>query len=161
MQHRVRVERVRVVTAVICGLALWAGSALAAGKDDSAGACFKAGFEANDADAVAACYTEDAIIWFPGGPKAEGRAAIREGFAHYLEGFTVKDVQMQQIGHQDVDNLRTAWGTYAIRSVNKASGVESTERGRFTDVQKKVGGRWLYFVDHPSIEPPAEAPAKP
>ena len=148
--------------AVICGLALWAGSALAAGKETSAGECFTAGFEANNPDAVAACYTEDAIIWFPGGSKAEGRAAIREGFAHYLGAFTVKDVQMTEIGGRAIDDLRTAWGTYAIVSVDKASGVESTERGRFTDVQKKVGGRWLYLVDHPSFDPPPAAkPSQP
>jgi len=101
------------------------------------------------------CYSDPR---FPGGPKAEGRAAIREGFAHYLGGFTVKEMQMTELGQQNIDDLRTVWGTYALRAVDKASGVESIERSRFTDVQKKVGGRWLYFVDHPSLDPPAAAP---
>ena len=47
-----------------------------AGAEPSAGECFKAGFESNNAEAVAACYAEDAIIWFTGGSKAEGRDAI-------------------------------------------------------------------------------------
>ena len=155
MQHRHRVG-----SALICGLALCAGAALAAGKDMSAGECFKAGFEANDAAATAACYAEDAIIWFPGGSKAEGRAAIQAGFAHFMGGFTVTSVQMTEIGHEGIDDVRVAWGTYAIRAIDKATGVESTDNGRFTDVQKKIGGRWLYVVDHPSSDPPA-APAKP
>jgi ketosteroid isomerase-like protein len=154
MQHRHRVGR-----AVICGLALWAGSAVAADKEAFAGDCFKAGFEANDADAVAACYAEDAIIWFPGGSMAQGRAAIREGFAHFLGGFTVKSVQMTEIGHESAGDVHVAWGTYAIRAADKASGAEFTQKGRFTDVQKKVGERWLYVVDHPSDDPPAQADA--
>lgn len=155
MQHRYRVGK-----AVICGLALWAGAAVAADKAPSAGDCFKAGFESNDADKVAACYAEDAIIWFPGGPMAKGRTAIRDGFAHFLGGFTVKGVQMTEIGHEGVGDARVAWGTYAIRAVEKASGAEFTQAGRFTDVQKKIDGRWLYVVDHPSDDPPA-TPAAP
>lgn len=140
-----------------CGLALVAGGALAAQPAGSAGECFEVAFEANDADAVAACYAEDAIIWFPGGSMAKGRPAIREGFAHFLGMVTIKDVELTTIGHESAGNTRIAWGTYAIRAVDKASKVESTQRGRFTDVQKKINGRWLYTVDHPSDDPP---PAK-
>lgn len=156
MQHRHRVG-----SAVICALALWAGAAIAAENAPSAAECFKAGFEANDAEAVTACYVEDAIIWFPGGPKAQGLVAIRDGFAHFLGGFTVKQVDMTEIGHESLGDTRVAWGTYAIRAVDKASGAEFTQTGRFTDVQKKVDGRWLYLVDHPSDDPPAAAAAKP
>ena len=154
MQHRHRVGK-----AVVCGLALWAGSAIAFDKELSAEDCFKAAFESNNADAVAACYAQDAIIWFPGGSKAEGRAAIRDGFAHFLGGFTVKSVQMTPIGHQSVDDLHVGWGTYAIRAVDKASGAEFTQNGRYTDLQKKIDGRWLYVVDHPSDDPPAKPDA--
>jgi hypothetical protein len=41
--------------------------------------------------------------------------------------------------------------------VDKATGAESVERGRYTDVQKKIDGRWLYIVDHPSDDPAAPA----
>ena len=91
---------------------------------------------------------------------AKGRTAIRDGFAHFLGGFTVKGVQMTEIGHEGVGDARVAWGTYAIRAVEKASGAEFTQAGRFTDVQKKIDGRWLYVVDHPSDDPPA-TPAAP
>jgi uncharacterized protein (TIGR02246 family) len=137
---------------------LAAGTATAAGPARSAGDCFTAAFEANDADAVAACYADDAIIWFPGGPMAKGRDAIRDGFAHYLGTMTVTDVELSTIGHETAGNTRIAWGTYVIRTIDKATKVASTQRGRFTDVQKKIGGRWLYTVDHPSDDPPPPAP---
>ena len=52
---------------------------------------------------------------------------------------------------------RTAWGTYEMRMVDKASGAEVVTTGRFTDVSKRIDGRWLYVVDHPSDDPPPPA----
>lgn len=132
---------------------LYGGAAAAADTMPSAGDCFVAGLEANDATSVAECYADDAIIWFPGGSMAKGRAAIREGFAHFLGGFMVKDAQMSTIGQEELGDTRVVWGTYAIRLVNKSTQAESLQQGRFTDVQKKIDGRWLYTVDHPSDDP--------
>lgn len=141
---------------LLCSMAMWSSAAVAADAP-SAGACFVAAFKANDADAVAACYAEDAIIWFPGGPMAQGRAAIRDGFAHYLSEFEVTDASLAQMGESASGDTRTAWGTYAITSVHKATQKQSVQRGRFVDVQRLVDGKWLYIVDHPSDDPPAAA----
>lgn len=121
----------------------------------SAGDCFVAAFKANDPEGVAACYVEDGIIWFPSGSMAQGREAIRDGFAHYFGEFEVKDVSLTQIGETGTDDTRTAWGTYTIISVHKATQKEMVENGRFVDVQKLVDGKWLYVVDHPSGDPQA------
>jgi uncharacterized protein (TIGR02246 family) len=138
---------------LLCGSALAGGLATAAKPEASAGDCFTAGFKAGNADAVAACYAEDAVIWFPGGTMAKGRTAIRDGFAHFFSGVTVKGVEMTAMGHESLDDAKVSWGTYAIRTVDKATQVETLTRGRFTDVQKKIDGRWLYTVDHPSDDP--------
>ena len=90
---------------------------------------------------------------------AKGRAAIREGFAGYLSAVTVKDVVLSPMGHEDLGNAKVTWGTYAIHLVDKATGAESVENGRYTDVQKRINGRWLYIVDHPSNDPPAAGDA--
>ena len=140
-------------TMLLCGVALATGMAVAQEPAASAGACFVAGFESGDADAVAACYAEDAVMWFPGGSMAKGRAAIRDGFAHFLAGVTIKDVQMTAIEEETMGDTRVAWGTYAISMVDKATQVESVQRGRYTDVQRKIDGQWLYVVDHPSDDP--------
>lgn len=144
----------RFATALLCGGALAAGGAVAAAEPgQSAGDCFVAAFKAGNADAVAACYAEDALMWFPGGPLATGRAAIRDGFAQYLAGVTVKDVELKELGRHATSDTVAAWGTYAFRTVDKATQAETLHRGRFTDVQKKIDGRWLYIVDHPSDDP--------
>lgn len=137
---------------LLCGL-MTTGGAMAA-DPPPAGDCFVVAFRANDADAVAACYAEDGIIWFPGGSMAHGRAAIRDGFAHYFEGFQIKDVSLAQMGESATGDARTTWGTYTITSIDKATQKESVEHGRYVDVQKLIDGKWLYIVDHPSNDPP-------
>ena len=37
------------------------------------------------------------------------------------------------------------------------SPMNAIGRNRYTDVQKKIDGRWQYIVDHPSDEPAAPA----
>ena len=141
---------------VFCGLALGvSGPAVSVEAGMSAGDCFAAAFKQGNAEGVAACYAEDAVLWFPGGPMARGRAAIRDGFAGYFQDVTIKDIAMTTLGEQAVGDARASWGTYAITMVNKATGAETVEHGRYTDVSKLIGGRWVYVVDHPSDDPPA------
>ena len=151
-------QHVRIAS-LVCGMWLLAGAAMAADEGPSAGECFTTAFKAGDAEAVAACYAEDGIIWFPGGPMAQGRPAIRDGFAHFfseVSGKTIKDVVLTELGHvMGEGDTRTAWGTYEIRMVDKATGAEVVQRGRYTDVSKRIDGRWLYLVDHPSDDPAA------
>jgi ketosteroid isomerase-like protein len=134
-----------------------AGSATAQGSGPSAQECFTPAFKSGDADAIAACYADDAIIWFPGGPMAKGRVAIRDGFAGYFAKNTIVDLTLTPLGQERMGNTMASWGMYSIRRVDKATGAASTETGRYTDVSKAIGGRWLYVVDHVSDDPPAEA----
>ena len=129
------------------------GIAAAAEAPASAADCFLPGFKAGDADALAACYAEDAVTWFPGGPMAKGRAAIRDGFAGYFANVTVKDAELTPIGEETVGDTKVSWGTYAMRLVDKATQAESLQRGRYTDFSKRIDGRWLYIVDHASDDP--------
>ncbi|MDQ3038943.1 MAG: nuclear transport factor 2 family protein [Pseudomonadota bacterium] len=145
----------RIRATILLASLAWmvSGMAVAAEEAPSASDCFVVGFKAGNADAVAACYAEDAVMWFPGGPITTGRAAIRDGFAGYLSSVTVKDVVLNNIGQEGMGDVKVSWGTYAFRVVDNATGIESVTRGRFTDVSKKVDGRWLYIVDHPSDDP--------
>ena len=140
---------------LVCGLALSAAAVVAKNHAMTANACFVPAFKSGNADAIAACYADDAILWIPGGPMARGRAAIRDGFAGFLAKVSVTNVTLTEIGHAGTGDTRTTWGTYAISMVDKATKAPSIENGRYVDVQKKIHGRWLYIVDHPSDDPPA------
>ena len=147
--------RNRLAMAILLGAGALVTGAAAAAEPASAGDCFIAAMKAADAGAVSMCYAEDGIIWFPGGPMAKGREAIRDGFAHFLASNIIKDVQLDAIGQEAMGDVRVSWGTYAITMEDKVSHTVSTERGRYTDVQKKIDGSWLYIVDHPSDDPAA------
>lgn len=119
----------------------------------TAGDCWTKAMNAGDVDAVAACYLPDAVMWFPGGGMVKGREAIRKGYADYLAVYTIKEASLDDMGHVDAGVAKTTWGTFKIVMVSKADGKPVTERGRFTDVSRKVGGHWMYAVDHASDDP--------
>lgn len=128
----------------------------------TAGDCWLPAFKADDADAVTACYAADAVLWIPGAPMAKGAQAIHDGYAGFFAASTIKDAVLTEMGSSEMGDTRTAWGTFRIVAVAKSDGSESVETGRYTDVQKKIGGRWVYIVDHASDEPaPPAAPAAP
>ena len=136
-------------------------STVAAAAEAMAGDCWHAAFVASDADAVAHCYAPDAIMWFPGGPMAKGGEAIRDGYAGFFANSTIKSATLTQLGSTVHGDDAVTWGTYVIVMVAKDSGKETTEVGRYTDVQKKIGGHWKYVVDHASDDPAPTAPNAP
>lgn len=143
--------------------ALWLGLAIAparAQEGESASDCFLRGFKAGDADAVAACYAPDAVLWISGQPMAKGTQQIRDSLAGYFAVFTIKDMTITKLGGSEVGDEAVAWGTYTIVAVAKDSGEESTSVGRFVDVSRRIDGKWVYVVDHASDDP-APVPAKP
>jgi uncharacterized protein (TIGR02246 family) len=142
---------------------LLAGGSMAAPAaqfaEGSAQACWLSAFQAMDADAVAACYAPDAVLWIPGGPMAKGRQAIHDGYAGFFAAFTIKDVAITEMGHETMGDAMTSWGTYTIVSVARNGGAESTETGRYADLSRRIDGHWLYVMDHASDDPPPPAVA--
>jgi len=119
----------------------------------SAGECWTKAMNVGDVNAVAACYLPDAVMWFPGGRMVKGREATRKGYADYFAAYTIKDARLDDMGHVDAHDARTTWGTFKIEMVSRGDGKPVTERGRFTDVSRKVDGHWMYAVDHASDGP--------
>ena len=141
-------------TKLLAAAALLAGlSNVAHASDASASECWSKAFTANDAAALSQCYAADAIMWFPGGSRADGREAIGAGYGHFLSENTVKRAETKEIGSRTIGDDRVAWGTYTVVSVLKATGEETTTAGRFVDVSRRIDGRWQYVVDHPSDDP--------
>jgi len=137
--------------ALLGALAL-AGSA-AASPDSNAGDCWLPAFKAGDAEAVTRCYATDSTFWVGGAPMASGSQAIHDTYAGYFDAYTIKEVALEEMGSEAMGDTAVHWGTYRLTMVSKADGTEHTETGRYTDVQKKVNGRWLYAVDHASADP--------
>lgn len=116
---------------------------------------FVQGMEANDADALAACYTEDAVSFAVDVMFGTGRDFVRNSWNSFFETYTVKKLSLSNTHMESVGDAAVAWGLFTML-VEPTGGGELIEmQGRFMDVAKKVDGNWLYVADHASMPLPA------
>ncbi len=118
-------------------------------------------FKANDIEAVVACYAADAVAWLPDSPEAKGTQAIRENYRSFFAENTIQDVAIADNHYATVGNRSVAWGRFTMTFVPKATGKPVVATGRFTEVTEKRNGRWVYTVDHASMDPAPAAAAAP
>ena len=125
-------------------------------------------FKANDANALAAAYAEDAVLYPPGAMEQRGRAAIRQGFADFLAPFRVPDFITNDTHYETSGNVSVGWGRFAILAEARGGGAPMRWEGRYTSGARRVGGKWLLVQDHasmpmtpaPQVPRPASAPAR-
>jgi len=127
---------------------------------DSVGAAWVKAVKAGDLDAVVALYADDAIAWFPDEAEHRGGAAIRASYKTMLDTYSVVDATLSDSHHFGDDRHRTNWGNFSLSLKQKSDGKVTTIKGRYTDVQEKRHGRWVYINDHASAEPAPAAPGK-
>ena len=99
---------------------------------------------ANDWAAVAATYTEDAVLMPPNSPIVEGRANIQA----YFEGFPpVRELtatNVEVLGQGDTAYVR---GTYTM-TIAAEDAEAITDTGKYLEVRKKQpDGSWLLHRD--------------
>ncbi len=142
----------QIASAIVLSLSCMAVSA-AQVHGQTSNACWLAAAKMSDADAVAACYADDAVMWLPGGQVVQGRDAIRKSYASFFHAFTVKTTELMQMDSKSMGDTVVTWGTFRMVMTPKGGGDDVTELGRYTDVSKNVDGMWLYIVDHASDNP--------
>jgi len=104
---------------------------------------FIAAVQANDADAVAACYTNEATNYGIGVMIEKGKDAVRKSWQDFFSANKVLDIALLD-GHMEIlGEAAVAWGLFKMSVA-------------YTDVSKKVAGQWLYVFDHASV-PAAES----
>ncbi len=116
---------------------------------------------AQDASAVAALYAQDAVMYPPDAMEVRGRDAIRTEYENLLQTFRVQEANVTQTHYETHGDTGMGWGRFTLTLVPKAAGQPTTMEGRFTEVSRKIGGKWYYAVDHASAPlppPPAAAP---
>jgi len=127
---------------------------------DSVGAAWIKAVKAGDLDAVVGLYAADAIAWFPDEAEHRGAAAIRASYKALLDTYSVVEATLSDAHHFGDDRHRTNWGNFSLSLKQKSDGKVTTIKGRYTDVQEKRDGRWVYINDHASAEPAPAAPGK-
>ncbi len=105
---------------------------------------FTKAFNAGDADAVAATYTENGIVVDEQGGRTEGRAAIRDQYAR-----TFADEPGSTIAIE-VESLRVLGPETAVEdgrtTITPANGAGSPELSRFVAIYVKRDGQWRQAV---------------
>jgi uncharacterized protein (TIGR02246 family) len=99
-----------------------------------------------DAVALAANYTEDAMLIDPSAPTITGRANIEKFYKNVLATMKLLEVSRTQTSLEVSGNLAVENGTYTHR-VQQAGKPPLESTDRYTVVFKNVNGRWLVSRD--------------
>ena len=124
---------------------------------DSVGAAWAKAVKAADLDGVSRLYASDAVAWFPDEAEHVGAAAIRAAYKNIFDTYTIVDAALSDDHHIGDAHHRSNWGHFSMTLKQKSDGKEVRLSGRYTDVQEKRDGRWVYIADHASAEPAAPA----
>jgi uncharacterized protein (TIGR02246 family) len=116
-------------------------------------------FTAGNADAIAALYTEDAIVLAPGAPAIEGRDAIRAFFEADIAASRSAGLTTTLADESRIDmSGDVAWqtGTFTVADANGTT----VDTGKYLSVLCKKNGKWMLMRDTwNSDRPPTPAPA--
>ncbi len=138
-----------VLTLAACGSAC--GNESPQGLQDA----FMAGILAHDADAIAACYTDDAVNFTLDSMMGIGPESARRSWGSFFDAFEVKQAELSDTHLEVHGDTAIAWGLFLIVATPRAGGEPVEFRGRYMDVARNIGGRWLYVADHASLPIPA------
>ena len=113
-----------------------------------------AGFAAGDADAIAAQYTEDALLLAQDSPPIEGRAAIAENYRPSLEEYAM-DLRTR------VEEIEVAGGWAWLRgrfehtSTSRTDGTATTYKGKYLAIARRDSdGVWRFHRDAFNLDGP-------
>lgn len=108
---------------------------------------------ANDADACAAVYADDAVLVLPGTGPIKGKKAIHDAYAGWLGQVHVTSAEITEAHYESSGNLSTGWGSWKVVTEPKGGGAATTETGTWCAVAMKKGGVWKYVADHAAANP--------
>ncbi|NWG93398.1 MAG: nuclear transport factor 2 family protein [Parvularculaceae bacterium] len=145
--------------ALAAALALGVTPAFAQESADALADAFVAAVVAEDADALASLYTEDADSYDPSGSVQKGRAEIAATWKQFFDAYDGFTASLDRKGHHAPDKKSHAsWGLWTMSATPAGGGEPVTWNGRYLDVSVKTKDGWKYIVDHASMLAP-QAPA--
>lgn len=109
---------------------------------------WEAAATAGDAAAIAAIYTDDAIVLPPGAGRVEGRAAVQEMFGAWMSegGITSASLDSDVITVASSGDYAHAVGSYTISGTGP-DGTEWSDTGKYLEIFENVDGDWLIAAD--------------
>lgn len=119
---------------------------------------FMAALRGNDAAALAACYSKDAVNFPVDSLVGMGPDSVRQSWAGFFSVYEVVEAGLSQKHLEIHGETAIAWGLFTIMARPIAGGEATQMNGRYMDVARSFNGQWLYVADHASMPiPDAEA----
>lgn len=141
---------------IVGALMLAAGPAFAQESPEALADAFAAAVIAEDADALAALYTEDADSYDPSGAVQKGRAEIAASWNQFFNAYDGFSATLDRKGEHKLDKKsHAAWGLWTMTATPVGGGDPVNFSGRYLDVSVKTKDGWKYIVDHASMLAPA------
>jgi uncharacterized protein (TIGR02246 family) len=134
----------------------WTPAALAFDTPQALQDAFMAAMRAGDADALAACYSADAVTFPPDRMIGFGPDAARESWGAFFQQHRVLSAELSEQHMTESGDLAAAWGLYTITAQPVDGGDPLVMQGRYLDVARNFDGRWLYIADHASVPLPEQ-----
>ncbi|UCF68790.1 MAG: DUF4440 domain-containing protein [Acidobacteriota bacterium] len=111
---------------------------------------WEAAFNADDAGALTALYTEDARLLPPNGEMTQGSAAVEVAFGEMIAAGL--GVDLEPVETMAVGDLGYSLGTYAVKDADG----DVVDRGKYVEIFRNVGGQWKISNDIWNSDLPAE-----
>lgn len=122
---------------------------------------FVAAIVAEDAEALANLYTEDADSYDPSGAVQKGRLEIAATWQAFFDGYDGFSASLTRKGEHALSaSSHAAWGLWTMAATAPGATEETVWNGRFLDVSVKTPEGWRYIVDHASMLAPAPETAE-
>ncbi len=106
-----------------------------------------------DLEAAMACFWDSPdVVAVLGGEVQKGPAAMRQGFQRLFEQNEAIQLEVNEVTYlrsgDGIIGVGTA--TFDLKPVN---GQRQLMVERWSDLRRKIGGRWVYVLDHTTIVP--------
>jgi uncharacterized protein (TIGR02246 family) len=153
MNRKQQTIRIGVVVTLVVAVVAPASPVLAGDKSDLAGRAktWQESFNAGDADAVAALYSEDGMRLPYQAPAVKGRDAIVANI-NGTRDMGITSVKIEVLGSESQGSMAWGHGTYALMDGEG----NTVQAGKWMNVSKKLGGKWLIHCDIWNTDAPEE-----
>lgn len=106
-----------------------------------------------DLDGTMACiWNSPDMIWVSFGTVIRGYEGFRAGMTQMFSNNETVRIVVNDISYVPVGNAVMAVGTATI-DMQPKSGPSQRVVERWTDVERKINGRWVYVLDHTTLLP--------